>query len=301
VTTTLVYAVDDPGARALEQRLRSELPPDAEWRRVDHARFAVKVAGANLVCYRSGKVVLQGAGAGEFAAQYLRELAASAPRDDASMPFEAPTIGADEAGKGDYFGPLVVAAVYAEPAQRAELSAMGVADSKTLSDQRMFPMAERIERTCDCEVRELLPADYNDRWRADPNVNHLLADLHSDAVAALLRRHPDAEVVVDKFGDERLIADRLRQRLGRPPRRLVQVPRAEGHPAVGAASVVARVHFVEGFQRCEEESGTDLHKGAGAPVDVAAARAFAIGGRQLLARIAKLHFKNSQRLAGLMP
>ena len=96
----------------------------------------------------------------------------------------------------------------------------------------------------------------------------------------------------------RSIANRLRTKLGHSPRKLIQVPRAEAHPVVGAASIVARVHFVEGFQRCEESSGTDLHKGGGAPVDVAAAMAYRIGGPALMAKIAKLHFKNSERLPG---
>ncbi|MEI6130726.1 MAG: ribonuclease HIII, partial [Planctomycetota bacterium] len=75
-----------------------------------------------------------------------------------------------------------------------------------------------------------------------------------------------------------------------------QIPRAEAHPVVGAASVVARVHFVEGFLRCEESSGTDLHKGGGALVDECATHAFRIGGAALMAKIAKLHFRNSERL-----
>ncbi|MGE3173332.1 MAG: ribonuclease HIII [Planctomycetota bacterium] len=306
MSETRVLTLDAAAARALEERLRRELPPDAEWRRVDHARFAVKALGASVVCYTSGKLVVQGKVLDAFAREFLDGLAAAAPKAagakgaaDAPLPFDAPTIGSDEAGKGDYFGPLVVASVYIEPAAAAELAALRVADSKTLSDQRMYPMAERIEQRFDCEVRTLMPPDYNARWAADPNVNHVLADLHADAIAALLARHPEATVVVDRFASEQVLAQRLRQRAA--PRRLVQVPRAEAHPVVGAASIVARVHFLEGLARCQEDSGTDLHKGAGPPADEAARRAFAIGGRALLARVAKLHFKNSQRIEGLQP
>jgi len=304
VSDTRVYTLDAATALALEQRLRRDLPPDADWRRVDHARFAVKADGVNLVCYRSGKLVVQGKVLDRFVRDHLAGLAeataAAAAAGDQALPFDAPTIGSDEAGKGDYFGPLVVAAVYAEPARADELRAMGIADSKTLADQRMFPMAELVERGFDCAVRALPPTEYNARWAADPNVNHVLADLHAEAIGALLQRHPDATVLVDRFASEDVLASRLRR--GRcVPQRLVQVPRAEAHPVVGAASVVARVHFLEGFKHCEEDSGTELHKGAGEPVDAAARRAFAIGGRDLLARIAKLHFKNSQRLPGLRP
>lgn len=304
MSETKVFELDAAAAARLQQHLQQTLPPDAEWRRVDHARFAVKALGVNLVCYTSGKVVVQGKSLDGFVREFLSSAttasAKKTDKDDPDLPFDAPTIGSDEAGKGDYFGPLVVASVYAEPAHREELAAMGVADSKTLSDQRMFPMAERIERTLDCEVRVLMPQQYNATWERERNVNHVLADLHADAIAALLARHPGARVIVDRFGDESLVRQRLSQR-GAKPERLVQVPRAEAHPVVGAASIVARVRFVEGFQDCERESGTDLHKGGGEPVDVAARRAFAIGGRDLLQRIAKLHFKNSERIPGLRP
>jgi ribonuclease HIII len=299
VSETQVLTLDATAARELEQRLRRELPPDAEWRRVDHARFAVKALGVNLVCYTSGKLVVQGKVLDAFAREFLGGLAAAptAARSDEKLLFDTPTIGSDEAGKGDYFGPLVVASVYIEPQRAPELAAIGVADSKTLTDLRMFPIAEHIEREFDCEVRALMPAEYNARWAADPNVNHVLADLHADAIATLVGRHPEAMVLVDRFASGDVLASRLRRRAA--PRRLVQVPRAEAHPVVGAASIVARVHFLEGFRRCEEDSGTDLHKGAGAPVDVAARAAFAIGGHALMGRIAKLHFKNSERVPGL--
>lgn len=301
MSDTRVFVVDAARARSLEEHLRAALPPDAEWRRVDHARFAVKAMGVSLVCYTSGKVVAQGKSLDAFVSEFLSGADSAeqkAKAEDASLPFDVPTIGSDEAGKGDYFGPLVVASVYAEPSRKDELIAMGIADSKTLSDQRMFPMAELVERGFDCEVRVLMPTDYNVRWAAERNVNHVLADLHADAIAALLQRYPEANVIVDQFGKESLIADRLRARAAKP-KRLIQVPRAEAHPVVGAASVVARVRFVEGYRECEAGSGTDLHLGGGAPVDIAARRAFAIGGRDLMAKIAKLHFKNSERIPGL--
>jgi ribonuclease HIII len=302
VSDTLVFQVTPPQALALERALRESLPM-AEWRRVDHARFALKGDGISLVCYLSGKLVVQGKDCVPFAQRHLGGLSAAGPKSaEPPVPFDGPTIGSDEAGKGDYFGPLVVAAVYGEPADAEELRQMGVADSKTLRDERMFPMAERIEHRLDCEVRMLMPPDYNRAWHGDPNVNHLLADLHAEALAALLERHPEATVVVDRFADEDVLASRLRRRLEPDaPLRLVQVPKAEAHPIVGAASVVARVHFVEGFKKCQDETGTDLHLGAGEPVDAAARRVAAIGGRALLEKVAKLHFKNTQRLGNVRP
>ncbi|MBK8099178.1 MAG: ribonuclease HIII [Planctomycetes bacterium] len=292
---TRVFTLTAAAAERLAKRLREALPT-AEWRNVAHARFAVKADGANLVCYSSGKVVVQGRSLESFCARFLAD-GMAAPTDPAlaGVPFDGPTVGSDESGKGDYFGPLVVAAVFAEPTAAKELAAMGVADSKTLTDLRMFPMAERIERTFDHEVRELPPIDYNTRWNQARNVNHVLADLHVDAIAALLSRHPGGTVIVDRFGDADLIASRLRQRQAIPGR-LIVVPRAEAHPVVAAASIVARVHFLEGLKRCAEDAARDLHKGAGTEVDQIARAVFRDGGEALLRRVAKLHFANSSRI-----
>ena len=145
-----------------------------------------------------------------------------------------------------------------------------------------------------------MPEEYNARHTALGNLNELLADLHADALAELAEDRPGATLLVDRFADERLLRMRLDRRFG-SGRRLVQVPRAEAHPAVAAASILARVHFLEGLQRCAEDSGTDLHKGAGPPVDLAARRVFQIGGAALLAKVAKLHFKNSSRIPGYRP
>lgn len=295
---TRVLQLDAAAAVALQQSLQQSLPPDAEWRRVDHARFAVKAEGASLVCYLSGKLVVQGKDLDPFVQRYLSGAAAVQKRAaDPVLVFDGPTIGSDEAGKGDFFGPLVVAAVFAEPAREDELRQMGIADSKTLSDLRMMPMAERIEQGFDVEVRMLMPPQYNARYRQDPNVNHLLADLHAEAITALLQRHPGAIAVVDRFATESVLASRLEAR----PSRLVQVPRAEAHPVVGAASVVARVHFLEGIKQCEEACAVELHKGAGPPTDAAAQRVFSVGGAALLAQVAKLHFKNAERIRGYRP
>lgn len=292
---TRVFKLTMPAAERLAQRLRESLPA-AEWRTVDHARFAVKADGVNLVCYTSGKVVVQGRSLEPFCARFLADIpVAAAAEPVAELSFDGPTVGSDESGKGDYFGPLVVASVFAEPAAAAELAAMGVADSKTLTDLRMFPMADRIERLLDCEVRVLPPTDYNARWSQARNVNHVLADLHVDAIAALLKRHPGGSVIVDRFGDAELIASRLRNRQATPGR-LIVVPKAEAHPVVAAASIVARVHFLEGLKRCGEDAARELHKGAGTEVDRIARAVFADGGEALLRRVAKLHFANTSRI-----
>ncbi len=300
---TRVYRVTDPrAAAALERTLRERLPPEAEWRPVPYARFSVKALGVVTTCYQSGKLVVQGQDLDLFAERFLGDVAGSGGTaakgtraGDPDLPFDVVTIASDEAGKGDYFGPLVVAAVHATPAQAARLAELGVADSKTVTDDRSRRLAGALEQLLDHEITALAPEAYNREHARRGNLNLLLADLHASAIAALVRRHPDVGVViVDRFGAERLVADALTKQGVTVPR-LVQVPRAERHPAVAAASLLARTAFLDGLAACSDACGTDLHLGAGAPTDASARRVYQIGGRPLLETVAKMHFKNTER------
>src|SRR5688572_6486892 len=130
---------------AEQTRLAAALDgPDFEPRALDHARFSVKGQGVVATLYRSGKLVVQGSEVQMFAERYLGGRAA--PRD-VDLPIEVgerTLIGSDEAGKGDYFGPLVVVALRADAKERAELVQAGVADSKTLSDERIAILAPAL-------------------------------------------------------------------------------------------------------------------------------------------------------------
>jgi len=194
-------------------------------------------------------------------------------------------VGVDESGKGDYFGPLVSAAVRVEPGAAAELEALGVADSKTLADPRIAALADAIRERSASEVAVLAPPAYNDVYerhrRHGETLNDLLAELHVQTIRAV----PAAPlVIVDQFGAEHHLERRLRDRAFE----LRQHPRAEADVAVAAASVLAR----EAFLAWVAVHG--LPKGAG-PLVVAAARAIAAQeGREGLRRVAKLHFATTE-------
>lgn len=300
---TRVFQVSPQRAIELERALVATLPAaETEWRPVPYARFSVKACGVVLTCYQSGKVVLQGQDLDTFQQRFAPDLSSGSeptPRAAGQLDLAARTVASDESGKGDYFGPLVVAAVFATPADARRLHDIGVADSKLLDDARVRRVAALIEREFDHEIAAIPPREYNHVYAATGNLNTLLAELHARALARLLGRHSDTEVViVDKFGNDRLVADALSAQQVSVPR-LVQVVRAEQHPAVAAASIVARAAFLDGLAKCSDDVGTDLPKGAGSPVDGAAKRVARIGGRELLGTVAKLHFRNTTKIPGL--
>ncbi len=295
--TRVFQGIDADAADAIRAALDAGLPL-AEWRTVPHARFSLKAEDVVVTCYQSGKLLLQGRDLDGFVARHLAlTLGAHTERATDELPVTGITIGSDETGKGDYFGPLVVAAACVEPGQVDRLRAAGVADSKKLSDQRARSLSGLLEVEVRHEFSVLPPTLYNEAYARAGNVNVLLADMHARAIARLLARCSDAAaIVVDQFGHEGLVARALARQVSRHPA-LMQTPRGERHPAVAAASVLARARFLDDLAACSDACGTELAKGAGPPADAAAARVWAIGGAKLLATVAKLHFKNTDKLA----
>ena len=287
---TLVVQLAAPAQARLERELEGG---GFEHRSVEHARFSVKGQGVIATLYRSGKLVVQGSEVQLFATRYLGEDARAPAEPTGPIEVGSRTlIGSDEVGKGDYFGPLVVVAVRADPRERAELARSGVADSKTLSDERVRVLAPALEQRYACAAEVLLPSDYNVEHPRFGSLNPLLAELHARCIKKL--HQPGVMVLVDKFADDELIAERLRGL----DLELFQRTRAEREPVVAAASVIARNLFLEGLRQLSEEFAVELHKGAGEPTDRSAREFVKLHGLEQLGRVAKLHFKNTQKLRG---
>jgi len=204
-------------------------------------------------------------------------------------------IGSDESGKGDYFGPLVVAAVAVTSADWRGLQTLGVRDSKALSDRQAAALASQIRDAYPHEVIVVSPKRYNELWTEMGSVNKLLAWAHARAIENLLERSPDASAAVaDQFGDESLIRDALFRR-GRQVQ-LVQMPRAERDPAVAAASILARAEFLRRLDQAGRAVGVRLPKGASSAVEAVARALVAQHGPQIIDDIAKRHFRTTQRV-----
>ena len=203
-------------------------------------------------------------------------------------------IGTDEAGKGDYFGPLVVAGVYVTDATGILLRQIGVRDSKTLSDKRIGEHCAEIRRTCPVNVVAIGPERYNTMYAKIRNLNRLLAWAHARVIENLLDQFGCERVISDQFGDERVLQRALMEKGKRVE--LIQRPRAEDDVAVAAASIIARGEFLSRLHQLGDAFGVPLHKGAGPPVLVSGRRFVEKHGREALVKVAKLHFKTTQQL-----
>ena len=203
-------------------------------------------------------------------------------------------IGTDEAGKGDYFGPLVVAAFWIEEDLSGELEKMGVKDSKRLSDSRVEALSRELAKIGQSSVVAIGPERYNQLFSQMKNLNRILAWGHARAIENILEQVSTSEVISDKFGDEGFIKRALLEK-GRKVN-LIQKVRAEEEPVVAAASILARAEFLKRLQKLSRQIGIELAKGASEKVDLVARKVVQLKGKEYLSQVAKLHFKNTQRV-----
>lgn len=260
-----------------------------------HARLEAVGEGIRVTLYSSGKLLLQG----KRAREVRGELEAMGLLGARAAPAESPPgplIGTDETGKGDYFGPLVVAAAFVDERSWAALRTLGVRDSKLLSDPFVHKIEAEVKRLCPHEIVVVAPPRYNELYDKFGNLNHLLAWGHARAIESLLERVPDCpRVLTDQFAaDPRVVESALLER-GRKVK-LEQRPRAEEETAVAAASVLARGEFLKRLAAMSDRSGIVLEKGAGDRVIAAARRYVERHGKEKLGEVAKLHFQTTTRV-----
>lgn len=203
-------------------------------------------------------------------------------------------IGTDESGKGDYFGPLVIAGFFLPDGQEDVLREFGVRDSKVLSDNRCRGIAEILKAGYTYSVVVIGPEKYNELYARMRNLNKLLAWGHARAIENILNEMPCSKIVTDQFGDERFVLNALLKQ-GRTIE-LVQRTKGESDPAVAAASILARAEFLKRLHFLGKDWGLDLPKGAGPQVEQAAAALIKKHGVEVLDKTVKRHFKITDRV-----
>lgn len=208
-----------------------------------------------------------------------------------------PIIGTDESGKGDYFGPLVSAGVYVDDQSAKDFIAFGVKDSKNLTDSKNLELAQEVTKICNGHfaIIEISPEKYNDLYeqfkKEKKNLNTLLAWGHAKAIEEILSKVDCKVAIADQFADESFILGKLQEKGKRI--RLIQMHKAEQHIAVAAASILSRARFLEKLSKLSNEYKIDLPKGASRTVIENAKKFVDMYGKELLRKVAKLHFKTT--------
>ncbi len=210
------------------------------------------------------------------------------------MPKERRIIGVDEAGKGDFFGPLVIAAFLAPADASEKLLELGVRDGKLIANAKLMTLDERLRALYPHAVVIISPEEYNNRYDKIKNLNKLLAEGHAEAIERVLAANQADKAISDKFGKPELIEMELRRRGVTLP--LEQIVRGEEILQVAAASMLARAAFLREMQKLSARLKMEVPRGAGAITDEAGRKIVRAYPDLSLREIAKTHFKNYHRI-----
>ena len=287
---------------ALAEKLKTDLLNQGfELGAPPYTLFSAKKKGVSCTLYESGKLTVQGKDMETFIEFYLEPEILQ--KFDFSHPLAnldfSPRIGMDEAGKGDFFGPLCIAALYADKAGIEHLCEMGVKDSKRFSDDSILKMAKKIRPAFAYTVIRLFPSKYNELYGKFKNLNRLLSWAHTAALSDLSAKTGCKEAILDQFAFPELMEKMLKQK--KLDVNLIQRTKGENDLVVAGASILARAAFLEGMEKLSEEFSLTLPKGAAAQVKVAAKKLVEQFGRDVLDKVAKTHFKTTAEIDATLP
>jgi len=284
--------------RALLETLGFEFSPK------EYTLFFAQKDKLSVAVYEKGpKVLVQGRRAEEFVQFELEPKILGEAKlgyEEVHVPemFE-PHFGVDESGKGDFFGPLVIAGVYVDREIARRLLDAGVQDSKRIgSDARIRALVQIIRRTANGLIETVLigPQKYNELYHKFGNLNKLLGWGHARVIENLLEKKPDCpRALSDQFADAHVVEQSL-LRHGRKID-IEQRTKAESDIAVAAASILAREAFISWLERRGKEIGLRLERGASANVKETAKKIVEMKGPGALRDVAKIHFRTAHEVA----
>jgi ribonuclease HIII len=276
----------------LSEKLRKDLMEQGfEFSQPPYSIFSAKKKGISCTLYSSGKLTVQGKEMSSFMEFYLEpEILKATPFTYQDIDIDCSgRIGIDESGKGDFFGPLCIAGVFAEGDAVKQLKSLGVRDSKALNDVAIIKIAQKIRANYTHHIVKINPARYNELYQQFRNLNRLLAWGHATTIEKLVIDTGCPKVIIDQFAAEEVVLTALKRKALNIE--LTQRHRAEEDLIVAAASILAREAFLLGLAALEREFDMELPKGASAGT-IRAGKAFVSKfGKDALSRVGKLHFK----------
>jgi ribonuclease HIII len=271
----------------------------------EYTIFAAKKGKLNVSVYEKGpKVLIQGKDTEDFIRFTLEPLVLG----EAKLGYEeitdpehfAPHFGIDESGKGDFFGPLVIAGVYTNAEITRSLIKSGIMDSKRITTPaKIRQLAAVIKATpgIEFDVIALRPEKYNELYASFKNLNRMLAWGHATVIEELVRKKPDCpRALSDQFAKAEVLQKALKQK--NIALTLDQRTKGESDTAVAAASILARERFIDWMDAATKKAGFKIPLGASAAVVEAGKNLVKTHGSDALGKYAKLHFKTTQQVTG---
>lgn len=276
-----------------------------------YALFQAQDGDTVVTLYESGKVVFQGRDA-DLASDFWIETEKMETKNliinnsdkkekkskdsyiDSKI-YNASSIGSDEVGTGDYFGPIVVSGTYVKKEDIPFLKELGVTDSKKMTDEKILEIVPKLIQRIPYSTYILNNTEYNE-WSSTMNMNKIKAVLHNKVLVDLTNKYTADYVVVDEFAKENLYYGYLKE-VPNVYRNITFLTKGETKClSVACASVISRYIFIKEFSKLEKNLNRLLPKGASTAVDKAGGEIVKEYGAEKLKEIAKLNFKNTERI-----
>jgi len=281
-----------------------------------YAVFQADDADCVVTLYESGKAVFQGMSADISARMWIErerhlnplkkvevtnseEKKKEEKKDNYIDPkiYHSNSIGSDEVGTGDYFGPIVVTATYVSKENITFLEELGVRDSKKLTDEKILEIVPKIIKVIPYESIILSNKEYNEKYDADTNMNKIKAIMHNRALGLIRSKGFNYDyIVVDQFAKPYVYYNYLKTS-NNVVRNITFITKAEDKClSVACASVISRYIFLKEFSKLGESLDMFLLKGASDKVDEQGLQIVKKYGFDKLAEISKLNFKNTEKI-----
>lgn len=258
-----------------------------------------------ITMYESGKVMFQGTSADVDASMWgiVSEQSKEKNTDNSkSIYHNCSSVGSDEVGTGDYFGPIVVTASYVKLEDVSFLEKLGVTDSKKLTDEKIKKIAPEIAKRIKYRSIILNNREYNEKYTKDVNMNKIKSIMHNKALYKLIHEeNPKYDyIIIDEFAKEKRYYEYLNG-INDIQRGITFMTKAEDkNLAVAASSIISRYIFLKEFDKLCDEVSLPLLKGASKDVDKIGEELVEKYGKEKLRDVAKLNFKNTERILHTM-
>ena len=276
-------------------------------KKIPYVVFQAQEEDTVITMYESGKVMFQGVSADVDAAMWGVALENTKEKKDKNKEinkkyYNCNSVGSDEVGTGDYFGPIVVTATYVTKDDIEFLEKLGVGDSKKIDDSKILKIAPEIAKRVKYRSTILTNKEYNEKYSKDINMNKIKAIMHNKVLYQLMTEEkPNVDyIIVDEFAREARYYDYIKE-MPNIQRNITFMTKAEDkNLAVACGSIISRYLFLKEFDKICDSLHIPLPKGAGKDVDTIGEEVVEKYGEEKLKDIAKLNFRNTERILHTM-
>ncbi len=298
----VVIRVDDDTKKEMIEYYKDKMRD----KKIPYVVFQAQEEDTVITMYESGKVMFQGKSADIDASHWGIEIeekkqAKEDTRKKYDKYYHSNSIGSDEVGTGDYFGPIVVTATYVTKDDIDFLEELGVMDSKKISDDKIRDIAPKIAKRIKYKSIILKNEEYNEKYGTNFNLNKIKSIMHNTVLYQLANEVKKYDyIIVDQFAYEESYYNYLKG-IDKIQKGITFITKAEDkNMAVACGAIISRYLFLKEFDKLSDEVHVPLPKGAGADVDKIGEELVEKYGEEILNKVAKKNFKNTDRILHTM-